>query len=514
MADVFTETIKTSWFQRIGKSFKGIIIGFLLFIIAFPVLFWNEGRTIHRTHALKQTEANHVDVKCDVIDQANEGKPVHMTGDANTEEVLKDDVFPVSVIGFKLQRKVEMYQWVEKEDSDSQTTLGGGEETNKTITYETQWCDHYIDSSSFEHPEGHKNPEWEIDNNEFVVNTGKIGAFTLSESIINKIDWYKPLPVEAPTTSVEPAEQPLATPADAESLTKPEIPALPVTPANDDLPTLPALPANNETPALPETSTGDELPELPSLPEMPAGDEVTPLSDTTSDVTPIEASTAPAANADSAVTQTTSPSDPAAGTALAQTPEAIAAANGVPEGFIYFNGGFHKGDPKNPEIGDVRVTFEYIPSPQKISLISCQQGDSFAPYHAKGGDVELVDKGDVSAKEMFIRAHKQNSLICWVLRLVGFLMMLFGLKMVFEPLRVIADVVPFIGSIVGMGIGFVAFVLAAGFSLLTIAIGWVFYRPLIGIPLLIAALIFLLMPFFKGKKAAATAQPAAPFEKQ
>ena len=33
----------------------------------------------------------------------------------------------------------------------------------------------------------------------------------------------------------------------------------------------------------------------------------------------------------------------------------------------------------------------------------------------------------------------------------------------------------------------------------------------IGIPLLIAGLVFLLMPFFKGKKAAP--QPSAPFEK-
>ena len=118
---------------------------------------------------------------------------------------------------------------------------------------------------------------------------------------------------------------------------------------------------------------------------------------------------------------------------------------------------------------------------------------------------------------MFKHAHNANSMICWALRLAGFLMMFFGLKMIFEPLRVIADVVPFIGTIIGMGTGFVAFVLAAGFSLLTISIGWLAYRPLIGVPILIAAIFFLLMPLFRSKKVAPTPetaqQPAGSFEK-
>ena len=119
MSDSFTETTSTSWFSRIGKSFKGIVAGFVLFIIAFPILFWNEGRTIKQTKSLKETEAGLVLAKCDEVNQDFEGKPVYMTGDAKTEETLSDDYFPVTVNGFKLKRNVEMYQWVEHEKTET-----------------------------------------------------------------------------------------------------------------------------------------------------------------------------------------------------------------------------------------------------------------------------------------------------------------------------------------------------------------------------------------------------------
>lgn len=39
-----TEVQTESYFSRLGNSFKGIGGGLLLFLIAFPLLFWNEGR--------------------------------------------------------------------------------------------------------------------------------------------------------------------------------------------------------------------------------------------------------------------------------------------------------------------------------------------------------------------------------------------------------------------------------------------------------------------------------------
>jgi hypothetical protein len=89
--------------------------------------------------------------------------------------------------------------------------------------------------------------------------------------------------------------------------------------------------------------------------------------------------------------------------------------------------------------------------------------------------------------------------------------MLIGLKMVFEPLGVLADVLPFLGSIMRVGTGFVAGVLAFVLTLITIAIAWLFYRPVLGVTLLVVAGggIYVLLKKLKAKKAAA-ATPAAP----
>ena len=46
MATTATQT--QSWISRLGGSFKNVIFGIILFVVAFPVLFNNEGRAVRR----------------------------------------------------------------------------------------------------------------------------------------------------------------------------------------------------------------------------------------------------------------------------------------------------------------------------------------------------------------------------------------------------------------------------------------------------------------------------------
>ena len=57
--------------------------------------------------------------------------------------------------------------------------------------------------------------------------------------------------------------------------------------------------------------------------------------------------------------------------------------------------------------------------------------------------------------------------------------------MIFRPIVVVAEFVPLIGSLVGAGASMAAFFLAAPLSLLTIAVAWITYRPLVGVSLLV-----------------------------
>ncbi len=116
-----------------------------------------------------------------------------------------------------------------------------------------------------------------------------------------------------------------------------------------------------------------------------------------------------------------------------------------------------------------------------------------------------------SAEEMFQDAQDANSFMTWLLRAVGFIMMFAGLSMILKPLSVLADLIPFIGDIIEVGTGIIAFLVALPLTLITIAIAWLFYRPLIAIPLLIIAggAIYWLI---KKKKAAAKKKAEAEAE--
>ena len=137
------------------------------------------------------------------------------------------------------------------------------------------------------------------------------------------------------------------------------------------------------------------------------------------------------------------------------------------------------------EIGDVRVSFHVVPH-SSVSVVGRQVAQSVMSYEAKTGSmIHLLEYGTVPASAMFETAQRDNTVLTWVLRFVGFFVIFIGFAAVFKPLSVVADVVPFFGNIVETGTTFVAFVLAAILSLLTIAVGWIFYRPLLGIGLLV-----------------------------
>ena len=138
-------------------------------------------------------------------------------------------------------------------------------------------------------------------------------------------------------------------------------------------------------------------------------------------------------------------------------------------------------NPSNPEIGDTRVSFMVV-KPVEASIIAKQIGNTFEPYISKaGGKIEILRVGTYSAETMFKQAEKSNKLMTWFLRALGFVIMFIGFSMILSPLSVVADVVPIIGSIVEAGTGIIAFIVSAILSIITIAIAWLFYRPVIGI---------------------------------
>lgn len=155
-----------------------------------------------------------------------------------------------------------------------------------------------------------------------------------------------------------------------------------------------------------------------------------------------------------------------------------------------------------PEIGNTRITYEVV-TPQDISVIYKQEGDSLVPYQTKNGSIiSMIQTGKATAEEMFKNAQESNKTVTWILRVVGILFMFIGFQMIFSVLQVIGSVVPFIGRIIGMGTGLVAGILTIILASIVIAIAWIFYRPIIGIGLIIIAIVAYIYLMKNSKKQA------------
>jgi Transmembrane protein 43 len=390
VSNSYREVSSQSWFSRIGQSIKSVLVGLVMFVVAFPLLFWNESRAVQTTRSLKEGSGAVVSVQADKVDPANEGRLVHVSGPVTAEGTLTDEQYGVSAEALKLVRHVEMYQWTEDEKSEEKKKLGGGTETVTTYDYKKEWSDKAVDSSSFSHPEGHENPgALPVESETLTADPITLGAFTLSPELAEKLGGEVDLPVSQ--------EQ------------------------------------------------------------------------------------------------------------AAQIPE------GQSEGVQVENGRFYLGEnPSSPQIGDARISFQVV-NPGPRSLIAAQVGETFEPYATKAGDaILLLEEGTKSAVAMFKTAQDANMMMTWILRAVGFFVMFLGLLMIFKPIAVLGDVVPLVGTILGAGLGLFSFLTALFLSLVTIAISWIFVRPLLGISLLVvalAALAWLISVGMKKKKARAGLPP-------
>ena len=121
----YQEVTKTSYGSRLGSTFKGIGTGLLLFVLATVLLWWNEGRAVKTAKMLKTASTECVDVAdVSTVDPALNGKLIHATAVAKTDETLTDPDYGIQVNAIWLKRSTEYYQWVEHSTSETKDKIG------------------------------------------------------------------------------------------------------------------------------------------------------------------------------------------------------------------------------------------------------------------------------------------------------------------------------------------------------------------------------------------------------
>ena len=145
-------------------------------------------------------------------------------------------------------------------------------------------------------------------------------------------------------------------------------------------------------------------------------------------------------------------------------------------------------DQASPKIGDVRIKFEKVPPVHEVTVVAVVDGDSFKPFKAKNGyTLEKLVMGKKDMAQFFEDEQESNTINTWTIRILGIMMVIGALKLIFGFVETLLKFVPFLSGIVGWGVGVICTVLGFAWSLIVIAVAWLFYRPVLGITLLAIA---------------------------
>jgi hypothetical protein len=185
MSDAFVETTSKSWLSRIVQSIFGVLFGIVFIFGSIILLFWNEGRAVQTARSLTEGGKVVIDVASDPIDPANEGKLIHVNGNANATTPLADADFGVSTVALHLVRIAEMYQWEEEKHEQTHKALGGSEETATTYNYNKVWSDPSIISQNFRQRDNHTNPPKKYGDLSVTAADATLGAFRLDAPTLN-----------------------------------------------------------------------------------------------------------------------------------------------------------------------------------------------------------------------------------------------------------------------------------------------------------------------------------------
>jgi hypothetical protein len=361
------------WFGRLKDSVGGVLVGIVLGLFSIFVLWTNEGRAVDRARSLAEGRKIVEAAEATKVDASQDGKLVHVTGDAKVQGEVVDGQFAVRRPVVRLRREVEMFQWHERKRSGKKRGKSGGRKDPRDYTYEKRWDDDVEDSDRFADPSGHRNPpRMPYEGKTYSASAVSLGARQLG-ALVKKMSSFEPSPLEQRDVDAFPPD--------------------------------------------------------------------------------------------------------------------VRGRGRLQAGVLYVGAGQAPADPANPQIGDVRISFEVV-RPGPVSVIAGQASSGFQPFKTSaGGELYELHTGIHSAEEMFSREESANTVMTWGLRFLGFMLMFGAFSLVTRPLVVLFEWIPLLGGLIGAGVGFFAFLAAAFCSLVIIAIAWFAVRPMLSIGLLVLGVL-------------------------
>jgi len=170
------------------RSCGNVACGLLVIKLVFFVFHWNESDSINTDKSLKEAKQMLHVVPAHERNQAYEGKLVYVSGLATSSQALQDPTFHVTQNALKLNRVVEMFQWVEKENRYRQSNMVGVNKQVVEYYYKQEWAAEHINGNNFQNPKDHINPTaWDFTSQTWIADPITVGAFMLNTQQITEI---------------------------------------------------------------------------------------------------------------------------------------------------------------------------------------------------------------------------------------------------------------------------------------------------------------------------------------
>ncbi len=433
----YQETTTTGYGTRLGNSFKGILTGLVMIVLGTCLLWWNEGRAVKQRDANEGALEQTIEVAdISTVNPEYNGKMIHASGEAKTDEMLSDGLFGINENAFRISRDVEYYQWIEKTEKKTEEHLGGSETTTTTYYYEKGWTDTPVQSDKFKEA-GHNNfVLTKIESKDLIAQNASFGAYQLPQNFIAQIGGSEAYNVNLSKDKMDEFEKAVEK-------------------------------------CLRQQGIQGEREEVT---------ENTIAKDTT---------------INSAADST--------GTMVAESNKPTIIEENEDYKYVAVNGNivYLGQDSNNPKVGDVRITFRISRQPQVVTVWADVKGNTFGIHAEKNGyTVGGLTTGVSTLQESFQQEESTNTAMAWIFRVIGVILVFFGFKGLFGILVTLLKVVPFLANIANVGVNIVCGLLAGIWSLIIIALAWIFYRPVLAIILLLCgiALTFFLIKRSKEKK--------------
>jgi hypothetical protein len=148
----------------------------------------------------------------------------------------------------------------------------------------------------------------------------------------------------------------------------------------------------------------------------------------------------------------------------------------------------------SPHIGDLRISYHVLRAGFEGTIFGKLSGSTIDPYVDQDGN--HFYRLFIGTRDQAIATlHAEYSALLWILRLVGFFLMWFGLLALFGPISVIMDFLPIFGAISRSLIGVITFLVAFVLTSMTILVSMLLHS-FIGLIIALIITIGAIITFF------------------